>query len=523
MEDGKKILSEDIIPSLKAKVEAKQDKLTAGNNITITNDNVISASGAAGANNGKLTIEKNGTEVGSFTADQATDTAINITVPTTATEVGALADTTKYAANIVMNMDTASYQITTTLKDQDGNSIGNPQTIDLPLESVVVSGAYNAATKEVELTLEDGSKVSFSVADLVAGLQTEITDANKLNADLVDDTTATHKFSTAAEKTKLSGLANIKSVGSGLNLNASTGELTANTPPTVNNATITIQRNGIDVDSFTVNQATNKSINISVPTTVASLSDAGQYAKKTDLPTVNNGTLTIQRNGTNVATFTANQSGTSTANISVPNITTTAIDPGEGSALAANNYIGVYGQTSDLVETNDIADGAVTSAKIGSEAVLNQHLAPNSVTSDNVDWGTLPATPKSVITIAKTGNGAVSASSVIPLETSKGVLGSGLSLSSGKVVIGDGITHVLVSGVATGDYVSGFKRLQIRKNGVSVAGVFMTTADSSGYITGAIPEMIVDVSKGDTLELYNQDSGTTFWSFGTYMTVIGFN
>lgn len=140
-----------------------------------------------------------------------------------------------------------------------------------------------------------------------------------------------------------------------------------------------------------------------------------------------------------------------------------------------------------------------------------------------MDWGTLPALPKAVITIAKTSNGAISASSVIPLKTSNGVLGSGLSLSSGKVVIGDGITHVLVSGVATGDYASGFKRLQIRKNGVSVAGVFMTTADSSGYITGSIPEIIVGVSKGDTLELYNQDSGTTFWSFGTYMTVIGFN
>ena len=35
-------------------------------------------------------------------------------------------------------------------------------------------------------------------------------------------------------------------------------------------------------------------------------------------PTVNNGTLTIQKNGTNVATFTANQSGNSTANITVP-------------------------------------------------------------------------------------------------------------------------------------------------------------------------------------------------------------
>ena len=35
-------------------------------------------------------------------------------------------------------------------------------------------------------------------------------------------------------------------------------------------------------------------------------------------PTVNNGTLTIQKNGTNVQTFTANQSGNVTANITVP-------------------------------------------------------------------------------------------------------------------------------------------------------------------------------------------------------------
>lgn len=35
-------------------------------------------------------------------------------------------------------------------------------------------------------------------------------------------------------------------------------------------------------------------------------------------PTVNDGTLTIQKNGTAVATFTANQSTASTANITVP-------------------------------------------------------------------------------------------------------------------------------------------------------------------------------------------------------------
>ena len=48
---------------------------------------------------------------------------------------------------------------------------------------------------------------------------------------------------------------------------------------------------------------------------------SGSYndlTNKPTIPTVNNGQLTIQKNGTNVATFTANQSGNATANITVP-------------------------------------------------------------------------------------------------------------------------------------------------------------------------------------------------------------
>ena len=47
------------------------------------------------------------------------------------------------------------------------------------------------------------------------------------------------------------------------------------------------------------------------------------------IPTVNDGTLTIQKNGTNVATFTANQSGNSTANISVPTVFSDLTSRGE--------------------------------------------------------------------------------------------------------------------------------------------------------------------------------------------------
>ena len=68
--------------------------------------------------------------------------------------------------------------------------------------------------------------------------------------------------------------------------------------PTVNNGTLTIQRNGSNVATFSANQAGNTTANISVPT-------------------VNNGTLTIKKNGTTVATFSANQSGNTTANITV--------------------------------------------------------------------------------------------------------------------------------------------------------------------------------------------------------------
>ena len=50
--------------------------------------------------------------------------------------------------------------------------------------------------------------------------------------------------------------------------------------------------------------------------------DVGALPSSTVIPTVNNGTLTIQVNGTSVGTFTANQSGNTTANIVVPDSAT---------------------------------------------------------------------------------------------------------------------------------------------------------------------------------------------------------
>lgn len=66
---------------------------------------------------------------------------------------------------------------------------------------MVVNGSYDSQAKKVVLTLQNGNTIEFSVADLVAGLQSEITSTNKLDADLVDDSTSTNKFVSSAEKT----------------------------------------------------------------------------------------------------------------------------------------------------------------------------------------------------------------------------------------------------------------------------------------------------------------------------------
>ena len=100
---------------------------------------------------------------------------------------------------INLEIDNTDYIVTLKLKNQDGTIIST-DTIDLPLESVVVSGRYDNTTKKVILTLENGSEVDFSVADLVAGLQTEINSSNKLASDYVDDTNSGNKFVTASEK-----------------------------------------------------------------------------------------------------------------------------------------------------------------------------------------------------------------------------------------------------------------------------------------------------------------------------------
>lgn len=88
--------------------------------------------------------------------------------------------------------------------------------------------------------------------------------------------------------------------------------------PTVNNGTLTIQRNGTNIATFSANTATNATANIPVPTKTSEITNDSDFITSNDIPTVNNATLTIQKNATTIDSFTANSSTNKTVNITVP-------------------------------------------------------------------------------------------------------------------------------------------------------------------------------------------------------------
>lgn len=209
----------DLVSRIKAKADSSSlaTVATSGSYNDLSNTPTIPT-----VNNATITIQKNGTKVNDFTANQATAKTINITVPTSAADVSALPSSTKYGASMTLSINSTTYVVTAQLKDQDGNNLGSAQTIDLPLESVVVSGSYDNTNKKIVLTLQSGSTVDIPVGDLVAGLQSEITSSNKLDSDLVDDTGQSNKFVSSSQLTKLTNLPAITTIGSNLTLTSGT-------------------------------------------------------------------------------------------------------------------------------------------------------------------------------------------------------------------------------------------------------------------------------------------------------------
>lgn len=131
--------------------------------------------------------------------------------------------------------------------------------------------------------------------------------------------------------------------------------------------------------------------------TLAMVATSGAYSDLSGtptIPTVNNATLTIQKNGTNVQTFTANASSDATCNITVPTNTSDLtnnsgfITSSALSGYATETWVGNQGYITG------IASGDVTTALgytpynssnpsgyITSSAIANMQVTTNLVTS----------------------------------------------------------------------------------------------------------------------------------------------
>lgn len=130
------------------------------------------------------------------------------------------------------------------------------------------------------------------------------------------------------------------------------------TIPTVNNATLTIQRNNTDLGTFTANASSNKTINITVPTTVAELSDASTYVTQNSL-----------------ATQLANKQNVLTAgdHINITDNTIKAVD-----YVHSDNPVSTS-QVTPVVTNDMIADGTITADKLASGATVKLTLSTSDI------------------------------------------------------------------------------------------------------------------------------------------------
>ena len=104
--------------------------------------------------------------------------------------------------------------------------------------------------------------------------------------------------------------------------------------------------------------------------TVATTGDYGDLLNAPTIPTVNNATLTIQKNGTDVATFTANASSNVTANLSIPT-DTSDLTNGAGFLTQHNPIDNELSVSSE----NAVQNKVVTTALNGKAASSHTHAA----------------------------------------------------------------------------------------------------------------------------------------------------
>ena len=384
--------------------------------------------------NGTLTIKKNGSNVGTFTANATTNKAIDISVPTKTSDLtndgsdgtstyveadelptvdrvysassnNAIANSTvtnSLDREVMTNLALDTNPSTTTINlNNVKTNLANPSSstttsIPLPVASSTQAGVMNSATFDAVTNNTNNINAILNGAVAISNLpasptQAQLTTAwenetgltSLINRASVYDVTNNKVWTYYTNDQTWHAASNTSQVSINTFTNSSEGTIKGST----NDGQVFAENDGTGSvngwDTLTGNVASNTSklatieqgaeVNVQADWSQTDTTADDYIKNKPTIPTVNNATLTIQKNGTNVQTFTANSSTNKTANITVPTAvseltndsgyaTTTQLNSGlatKQDTLTAGDNIQINGNTISATDTTYTAGNAI--------------------------------------------------------------------------------------------------------------------------------------------------------------------
>ncbi len=272
-----------------------------------------------GAEKNKINVvERNGQAI-----TPSEDKVINILVPVNTSELN---NDSKYQTDadiaetiIGVNLNVASGIITLTRKN------GTTFTIDLPTEKIIKSGYYDSASEEIVLVLADDSEIRFNASQLIDEYYADDVTLEQYT-DTADGNKKKFRLKTAY-KNKIDGAEQTSNKTASV-----TSSSTATQYPSAKAVWEAIKDFATSVQTFT--QATTRA-NIESGETISTIfgkirkwfadlktvAFSGSYNDLSDKPSIGNGKVTIKQKGVEKGSFSLNQSGDATVELTDENTT----------------------------------------------------------------------------------------------------------------------------------------------------------------------------------------------------------
>ena len=316
---------------------------------------------------------------------------------------------------------------------------------------MVVGGAYANIASQGYVDQQVDAKQNASTAVKVATAGTAVGDATHpvyVNASGV--ATRIDKVAAAASADTATSATKATQDGNGANIANTYAKKTE--LPTVNDATLTIQKNGATVDTFTANASANKTINITVPTTTSGLTNDSGFITADDLP-----------DGYNLPVATANVLGgvKSGGDITVATSGAVTVNSATQADTATSATKATQDASGNVITTTYATKTELTNGLSGKQATLSgaQLNAVNSgITSTKVStydgYNAKITAAKTAADAAQTAaNSKVTANAAITAGTAtkitydaKGLVTAGASLTANDIPT---IPSTKVSGLGT--------------------------------------------------------------------------